>query len=81
MVRILEVAQRQAQEPVYALGIHFSYDLKQANTLNFEEKVCSLENTLNNWKKKKANLNWQNQYCQDIRFVGTHILQFVTDRI
>ena len=39
------------QEPVYALGIHFSYDLKQANTLNFEEKVCSLEKTLNNWKK------------------------------
>ena len=31
------------QEPVYTLGIHFSYDLKQANTLNFEEKVCSLE--------------------------------------
>ena len=30
------------QEPVYALGIHFSYDLKQANTLNFEETLCSL---------------------------------------
>ena len=75
---MLEVAQRQAvgfkwpQEPVYALGIHFSYDLKQANTLNFEEKVCSLEKTLSNWK---------NQYCQDIRFVETHILQFLTDRI
>ena len=53
----------------------------KANTLNFEEKVCSLEKTLNNWKKKKANFNWQNQYCQDIRFVETHILQFVTDRI
>ena len=44
------------QEPVYALGIHFSYDLKQANTLNFEEKVCSLEKTLNNWKKRKLTL-------------------------
>ena len=32
------------QQPVYTLGIHFSYDLKQTNTLNFEEKVCSLEN-------------------------------------
>ena len=31
------------QEPVYVLGIHFSDDLKQANTCNFEEKVCSLE--------------------------------------
>ena len=32
-------------------------------------------------EKKKANFNWQNQYCQDIRFVETHILQFLTDRI
>ena len=68
------------QEPVYALGIHFSYDLTQANILNFEEKVCSLEKTLNNWKKK-ANFTWQNQYCQDIKFVETHILQLVTARI
>ena len=41
---------------IYALGIHFSYDLKRANTLNFEEKVCSLEKTLNNWKKRKLTL-------------------------
>ena len=45
-----------AQEPVYALGIHFSYDLKRANTLNFEEKVCSLEKTPNNWNKRKLTL-------------------------
>ena len=32
-------------------------------------------------EKKKANFNWENQYCQDIRFVETHILQFLTDRI
>ena len=44
------------QEPVYALGIHFSFDLKRANTLNFEEKVCSLEKTLNNWKKRNLTL-------------------------
>ena len=44
------------QEPVCTLGIHFSYDLKQANTLNFEEKVCSFEKTLNNWKKRKLSL-------------------------
>ena len=30
--------------------------LKQANTLNFEEKVCSLEKTLKNWKKRKLTL-------------------------
>ena len=28
----------------------------KANTLNFEEKVCSLEKTLNNWKKRKLTL-------------------------
>ena len=39
------------QEPVCALGIHFTYDLRQAITLNFGEKLCSLEKTLNNWKK------------------------------
>ena len=39
------------QVPVYTLGIHFSYDLKQANTLTFEEKVYSLDKTLNIWKK------------------------------
>ena len=44
------------QKPVYALGIHFSYDSEQANTLNFEEKVRSLEKTLNNWKKRKLTL-------------------------
>ena len=36
------------QERDYAFGIHFSHDLKQANTLNFDEKVCSSEKTLNN---------------------------------
>lgn len=69
------------QELVYTRGIHFSHDLKQANTFNFEEKVCSLEKNTQQLEKKKANFNWQNQYCQDIRFVETHILQFVTDRI
>jgi len=39
------------QESVYALGIH----LKQVNTLNFEEKVCS-EKTLDNWLKGKVTL-------------------------
>ena len=49
--------------------MHFSHDLKQANTFNFEEKVCSLEKNTQQLEKKKANFNWQNQYCQDIRFV------------
>ena len=70
-----------AQEPVYTLRIHFSYDLKQANTLNFEEKVLFFRKNTQYLEKKEVNFNWKNQYCQDIRFVETHVLQFVTDRI
>ena len=44
------------QEPVYALSIHFSYDLKQANTLNFEEKVCCLEKNTQQLEKRKLTL-------------------------
>ena len=35
-------------EPVLALGVYFSYDLERANVLNFEEKITTLEKTLNN---------------------------------
>lgn len=41
------------QVPVLALGVHFSYDLKRANVLNFKEKTTELERTPNNWKRKK----------------------------
>ena len=43
-------------EPVLALGLYFSYDLKRANVLNFEEKITTLEKTLNNWKRRKLTL-------------------------
>ena len=72
---------RWPEEPVYALGIHFSYDLKQTNALNFEEKVLFFRKNTQYLEKKEVNFNWKNQYCQDIRFVETHVLQFVTDRI
>ena len=41
------------QVPVLALGVHFSYDLKRADVLNFEEKTTELERTLNSWKRRK----------------------------
>ena len=49
-------------EPIHALGIHFSFDLEQANSLNFKEKVRSLEKKKNTQKlgKKKAYFNRQN---------------------
>ena len=43
-------------EPVLALGVYFSYDLERANVLNFEEKITTLEKTLNNWKQRKLTL-------------------------
>ena len=43
-------------EPVLALGVYFSYDLERANVLNFEEKITTLEKTLNNWKRRKLTL-------------------------
>ena len=43
-------------EPILALGVYFSYDLERANVLNFEEKITTLEKTLNNWKQRKLTL-------------------------
>ena len=70
------------QEPVYDLGIHFTYDLKQAITLNFGEKLCSLEKTLNNWKKRNLTLIGQ---ISIIKTIGLSKLLYrssvLTDRI
>ena len=48
-------------KPIYALGIHFFYDLEQANSLNFKEKARNLgkEHT-KQLEKKEAYFNWQN---------------------
>ena len=72
------------QEPVYALGIHFSYDLKQANTLNFEEKVCSLEKTLNNsyiavWEGKPPKIKKKTiigeKHCGGLKMIDFEIME------
>ena len=40
------------KKPICALGVHFSYNTEHANKLNFEEKILSLEKTLNCWKRR-----------------------------
>ena len=41
---------------IYALEVLFSYDLVLADKLNFEEKVCNLEQTLRSWKRRNLTL-------------------------
>ena len=36
-------------EPVYALGVHFIYDLEVSAKKNFFDKLGSLKKTLNMW--------------------------------
>ena len=36
-------------EPVYALGVHFTYDLEVSEEKNFFDKLGSLKKTLNKW--------------------------------
>ena len=43
-------------DPVLALGVHFSYDSERAKKLNLEDKIATLEKTLNNWKRRKLTL-------------------------
>ena len=44
------------QDSVHALGVHFSYDPLLTDKLNFEEKICTLEQTLQCWKRRKLTL-------------------------
>lgn len=44
------------KDSVFALGIHFSNSKKVSEKLNFYEKLDVLEETLNNWKRRKLKL-------------------------
>ena len=44
------------KKPICALGVHFSYNTEHANKLIFEEKILSLEKTLNCWKRRNLTL-------------------------
>ena len=43
---------RMDSEPVYVLGVHFSYDLEASERKNFHEKLVSLKKTLNMWSRR-----------------------------
>ena len=44
------------QDSVHALGVHFSYDPQLTDKVNFEEKIRTLEQTLQSWKRRKLTL-------------------------
>ena len=47
---------RMDSEPVYALGVHFSYDLEASERKNFHEKLVSLKKTLNMWSRRDLSI-------------------------
>ena len=47
---------RWPMETIYALGIHFSYNLNLCNYWNFESKLSELEKLPNSWKRRKLML-------------------------
>ena len=44
------------KESVFVLGVHFSNCKRTSDKLNFYDKLDALENTLNNWKRRKLTL-------------------------
>ena len=63
------------RDPVLALGVHFSYDSERAKKLNLEDKIATLEKTLNNWKRRKLTLIGK-IHCENIRLVQTYLQRF-----
>ena len=47
---------RLSHEPVYALGVHFSYNHETAVKKNFLEKLETLKKTLNMWSQRDISL-------------------------
>ena len=43
-------------EPVYALGVHFTYDLEVSEKKNFFDKLGSLKKTLNMWSQRDLSI-------------------------
>ena len=43
-------------EPVYPLGVHFTYDLEVSEKKNFLYKLGSLKKTLNMWSQRDLSI-------------------------
>ena len=65
---------RMDSEPVYALGVHFSYDLEVSEKKNFHEKLVSLKKTLNMWSRRDLSI------CGKINIVKTLALSKLKTR-
>ena len=50
------------QDSVHAPGVHFSYDPVLTDKLNFEEKIRTIEQTLQSWKGRKLTFTRQDKH-------------------
>ena len=55
-----------SEKSVLALGIHFSYDKKISNKLNFYDKLDKLKDCLYAWKKRKLTLLGRNNIVKTL---------------
>ena len=55
------------KESVFVLGVHFSNCKRTCDKLNFYDKLDALENTLNNWKRRKLTLEGK---INIVKFLG-----------
>ena len=47
---------QMSSEPVYALGVHFTYDLEVSEKKNVFDKLGSLKKTLNMWSQRDLSI-------------------------
>ena len=59
--------------PEFELNTRFVTSISLAILNSSLNKGLFFRKNTQQLEKKEANFNWQNQYCQDIRFVETHI--------
>ena len=55
---------RWPENSVYALGIHFSNDRSNCESLNFDKKLKDLEKNPELQEKEETDSTWENQHCQ-----------------
>lgn len=44
------------QDPICALGVFFSYNIPEADKLNFDDTLRNMEKVFNTWKRRKLTL-------------------------
>jgi len=53
---LLNLRLHLSEEPIYALGVHFSYDEQHAAKKNFFDRLEPLRRTLNIWSSRDISI-------------------------